>query len=288
MGASMNQPPSGSSQGSLTSTGNTEPVQAEMMLNVLEAGKGWGPYPSVILERPLNEKFIMELPGAYYRIKARRKKGTTDELNYPWTDDWVYFWAGKAQVSLTEALKMQQTSTTSRETSVDLRHIKDQRIKPAGMPAARKMPGAIQPDLTVENITATPIPLKAGVPVNLSIKFKNTGMTANDTSYKYKTVCTVLSGVSQCPVPNTVHTLNKSIQPGATDTINLVGTIPAKAGSYKVLVVSPYNKIGGIAPSIILNITPTLKPGPRIQTVPQPDRSTSPDSQQRLQTIPRR
>ena len=143
---------------------------------------------------------------------------------------------------------------------------------PGGLGSSAKAP-AVQadakgvkvtaPKLVVKSIAAHPAPLQAGTPVNLEIAFENKGAKASGPDAKYKLTCTVLHGGPECPAPSGDRPIGKSIEPGQSDSVTLMGAKPAAAGEYRVSVAVPPEQMGRPY-SITLKVAPVIT-GPRVQ-----------------------
>lgn len=119
------------------------------------------------------------------------------------------------------------------------------------------------PRLIVSRIAVHPAPLKADTPVNLEISFENKGTKASAPDAQYKLTCSVVQGGPECPAPSGDRTIGKSIEPGQTGSVILLGAKPAVAGEYRVSVAVPPDQPGRPY-SITLKVAPVVT-GPKVQ-----------------------
>jgi hypothetical protein len=188
--------------------------------------------------------------GGLYRARVSCVGGQGFNVASPWSP-WIQYTVGEPKI-------------------VARRLLSDQ--APGGLGSSAKAP-AVQadakgvkvtaPKLVVKSIAVHPSPLKAGTPVNLEIAFENKGARASGPDAKYKLTCTVLHGGPECPAPSRDRPIGKSIEPGQSDSVTLMGAKPAAAGEYRVSVAVPPEQMGRPF-SITLKVAPVVT-GPRTQ-----------------------
>lgn len=140
------------------------------------------------------------------------------------------------------------------------------KVSPAQAQVAEAGPKALKvtaPKLIVSRIAVHPAPLKADTPVNLEISFENKGTKASAPDAQYKLTCSVVQGGPECPAPSGDRTIGKSIEPGQTGSVILLGAKPAIAGEYRVSVAVPPDQPGRPY-SITLKVAPVVT-GPKVQ-----------------------
>jgi hypothetical protein len=221
------------------------------------------------------------MQGGLYRARVHCFYGQGLNLGFTPMSPWIQYWVG-TEIATMRPLSGQPAGGLGTQ---------------PGKQTAEADPKALKvtaPKLGVSRIAVHPAPLKAGAPVNLEISFENKGTKASAPDAQYKLTCAVVQGGPECPAPSGDRTIGKSIEPGQTGSVILLGAKPAIAGEYRVSVAVPPDQPGRPF-SITLKVAPVVT-GPKVQPPDQRPQAPSqpqsaPSSQEgekpRLRMVPR-